>query len=102
MIPISDLQFIFEMYYSMEKKDPDKFAKIMKPNHTIEASLFEDALKAEAITNEEFIDSSFCVTVDFGKTPHKDCCFVPVLMCVGEGSQEDLRKGLALLVGKGS
>ena len=84
----------------MAKKDPDKLARLTKSNHTIKTSLLEDALKVEAITDEKFIDSTFGVIVETGRTLHKDGRLVPVLICVGEGSQRDLTTRLAVFVGK--
>ena len=91
------VQQILDTHYPKYATEPHHYAHLIKPNHTTKASLISDAVNKGYI-RIEYHPYLLCVLVEPAPDIHLEGSrFLPVVMCIDEGSYGDFSKELLRL-----
>ena len=97
------VQQILDTHYSKYATDPQLYNIPIKPNHTTKASLISDAVTKRYIKHENhpyllcvLVEPPLHVRLEGGSR------YLPVVMCIDEGSYGDFSKEIKRLFGQGS
>ncbi|KAM0799911.1 hypothetical protein BDR22DRAFT_853450 [Usnea florida] len=96
------VQQILNTHYPKYATEPHHYNTLIKPNHTTKASLISDAV-AKGYIKQEYHPYLLCVLVE--PPPHvrlEGSRFLPVVLCIDEGSYDDFSKELVRLLGQDS
>ena len=97
------VQQILDNHYPKYATDPHHYDHLIKPNHTTKASLISDAVNKRYIQNE-YHPYLLCVLVEPPSHVRLEggSRYLPVVMCIDEGSYNDFSKDLKRLLYKDS
>lgn len=90
------IQQILDTHYPQYATNPHQYDAPMKLNHTTKASLLSNAV-SKGYIKHEYLNYMLCVLVEPVDVLLEDSRYLPVVMCIDEGSFEDFSNELVRL-----